>query len=161
MNENAKNMSFDWDDEVEESSFELVPDGDYHFTVTNFERAWWEPYNPAESKIQACNQANIELSIGWINSEGTPKTNKIQHRLKLTRSLQFMIYQFFESIGLRKKGDGTTKMPWDEIIGKTGICQVGHHTDTKGIEYNDIVKCYTPENAPTVTKNTLEPTFNL
>lgn len=158
-----ENMSFGWDDEIEESDFELVPDGDYQFTVTDFERAWWEPYNPDTSKIQACNQANIELTIDWMNGNGQMRSSKIQHRLKLTRSLQFLIYQFFECVGLRKKGDGTTKMPWDQIVGKTGICQVGHHEDTKGNTYNDIIKCYTPENAPTVTNNgaASEPQFKL
>ena len=150
-----RNMSFGWDDEVEESEFELMPDGDYAFTVSQFERAWYEA-KPG-SKIDSCHQANIEFTINWKNDQGVDKTSKLTHKLKLSRSLQFMIYQFFESIGLRKKGDGSTKMPWDSIVGKTGICQIGHHEDSKGNTYNDIVKCYPVELAPKVTKNTAEP----
>ena len=149
-----KNMSFGWDDEVEESEFELMPDGDYFFEVTQFERAWYEA-KPG-SKIDSCNQANIELTINWTNEQGVSRTSKLVHKLKLSRSLQFMIYQFFESIGLRKKGDGSTTMPWNSIVGKTGICQIGHHEDGKGNTYNDIVKCYPTELAPNVTKNSAQ-----
>lgn len=149
------NMSFGWDDEVEESEYEVMPDGDYAFTVTQFERAWYEA--KPDSKIASCHQANIELTINWKNDKGMDRTSKLTHKLKLSRSLQFMIYQFFESIGLRKKGDGSTKMPWDSIIGKTGICQIGHHDDSKGNTYNDIVKCYPAELAPKVTKNESTP----
>ena len=153
----AENIqAFGWDDEVSESQFENLPDGDYVFTVTNFEKAYYEPKN-TESKIGACQQANIEFTIRWTNDKGEEKENKLVHRLKLWRSLEFMIYQFFESIGLRKKGDGTIKMPWNQIVGKSGVCAIGHHTDSKGNEYNDIVKCYPAELAPKVTKNNQEP----
>ena len=157
------NQAFGWEDEVEESSFELLPDGDYIFTVSTWEKAYWEPTKP-DSKVGACQQANIEISIDWVNSAGQKKTNKLVHRLKLWRSLDFLIYQFFESIGLRKKGDGSQRMPWDQIVGKSGVCQIGHHTDSKGSEYNDIIKCYPKESAPTVTNNNQEvaaPKFSL
>ena len=151
MADNNNNLSqgFGWDDEVEESEFELLPDGDYKFKVTGFERAWFN----GSAKIAPCNQANVELTIEWVNDKGMQRTSKLVHRMKLTKSLGFIIYAFFESIGLRKKGDGTTKMPWDQIIDKTGVCMIGHHDDDKGNSYNDIVKCYPAESAPTVTKN--------
>lgn len=151
---NDKNLAFGWDDEVEESSFEVLPDGDYVFTVTKFERGWYEA--KAGSKIPSCNQAIVELTIDWTGENGEPHSNKITHKMKLARTLQFVIYQFFESIGLRKKGDGTTKMPWNDIVGKTGICQIGHH-EASGNTYNDVVKCYPVEDAPTVTKNSTSP----
>ena len=34
-----ESVSFGWDDEVEEQPFELMPDGDYHFTVTGMEQS--------------------------------------------------------------------------------------------------------------------------
>lgn len=158
------NMAFGWDDEVNESEFEIIPDGDYVFTVSRWEKAYWEPKSK-DSKIGACQQANIEFEIKWTNENGQEKTNKVVHKLKLWRSLDFLIYQFFESIGLRKKGDGSKRVPWDQIVGKTGICAIGHHTDSKGNDYNDILRCYAPENAPTVTKNTAQqssaPKFSL
>lgn len=146
------NMTLGWDDKIEESSFETLPDGDYAFTVTGFERGWWEPKN-AESKIPACNQAEIELSINWKNEKGILRTNKLVYKLKLVRNLQYLIYQFFESVGLRKKGDGTTKMPWDQIIGTSGVCQIGHHETSQGNIFNDVNKCYVPGSVPTVINN--------
>lgn len=154
MIENSQ--AFSWDDEVNESEFEVIPDGDYAFTVTNFERARFEPKSK-DSKVGACHQANVEFTIKWTNSAGCERENKLVYRLKLWRSLEWVIYQFFESIGLKKKGDGATVMPWNQIVGKTGICAIGHHSDDKGNDYNDIIKCYTPENVPTVIKNSQEP----
>ena len=98
------NQGFGWDDEIEESSFEVLPDGDYRFEVTGFERGWWEPQR-SDSKIPACNQAEIEMTINWVNKDGQTRTNKLTYKLKLVRNLQFLIYQFFEAVGLRKKGD--------------------------------------------------------
>lgn len=150
-----------WEDEIEESSFEVMPDGDYHFKVAKFERSWFEPKS-ADSKIPACNQAEITFEITWKNAKGEPRVNTVIYRLKLVKNLQWLIYQFFESIGLRKKGDGTTKMPWDQMVGKSGICQVGHRESANGNTFNEIVKCYTPESAPNVTQNdTVEPVFAL
>lgn len=147
-------QGFGWDDEIEESTsgkFEPVPDGDYWFTVTGFERGWYEA-RPG-SKLASCNQAEIEFTIEWINDAGEQRRNKIIYKLKLSRRLQWLIYEFFESTGLRKKGDGTTKMPWNEIIGKTGICEVSHHVSDRGGVFNDINKCYPPEDAPRIVLN--------
>lgn len=141
-----------WDDEIEESSFEVIPDGDYKFEVTGFERGWWEPQR-SDSKIPKCNQAEIEMTIRWTNESGRARTNKVIYKLKLVDILQFAIYQFFESVGLRKKGDGTAKMPWDSIIGTVGVCQIGHHESSQGKVFNDVVKCYTPDSTPTVIAN--------
>lgn len=141
-----------WDDEIEESSFEVIPDGDYKFEVTKFERGWWEPQR-SDSRIPQCPQAEIEMTIRWTNESGKTRTNKLIYKLKLVDILQFAIYQFFESVGLRKKGDGTTKMPWDSIVGTIGVCQIGHHESSQGKVFNDVVKCYTPDSVPTVIAN--------
>lgn len=148
----VNNQGFGWDDEVEESAFEVMPDGDYKFEITGFERGWWEPQR-SDSKIPACNQAEIEMTIRWTNKDGQTRTNKLTYKLKLVRNLQFLIYQLFESVGLRKKGDGTTKMPWNQLIGTVGICQIGHHESSQGNVFNDVIKCYTPDSVPTVISN--------
>lgn len=161
-----ENFVIGWEDEVENSSqFELIPDGDYWFEVTGFEREWWEPVNPETSRIKACNQANIELTITWKNAEGKDKVNKVQYKLKITETLTWLIFQFFESVGLRKKGDGSKlKLSlFNQVIGKTGVCEIGHREGTRGGTFNEVKQCYAPEDAPTVTKNSKEPspTFSL
>ena len=152
----ADNMVIGWEDEIEESSsFELIPDGDYWFEVTNFEREWWEPNDPENSRIKACNQANIELTIIWKNDQGQVKTSKIQYRLKVTESLTFLIFRFFECVGLRKKGDGTKlKLAlFNQVVGRTGVCAIGKREGSKGGTFNDVKYCYPPEEAPKITKN--------
>lgn len=151
---NEPSQGFGWDDAVEESvstGFEPVPDGDYWFTVTGFERGWYEA-KPG-SKIDSCNQAELEFTIQWVDESGETRRNKVVYKLKLSRKLQWLIYEFFESIGLRKKGDGTVTMPWNDVVGKVGICEIGHHVSSKGNIFNDVNGCYPPESAPAVTKN--------
>lgn len=151
-----ENMVIGWDDEIEEgSSFELMPDGDYWFEVTGFEREWWEPADPVNSKIKACNQANIELTITWKNAAGETKTNKVQYKLKVTETLTFLIFRFFECVGLRQKGDKSKlKLSlFNQVEGKTGICEIGHREGSKGGKFNEVRYCYPPEEAPRVTKN--------
>lgn len=143
------NEALGWDDEIEEGSeFKLLPDGDYKFLVTGFERAFHENKG---GKIPDCNEGDIEFTIVWSDEDGN-HTNKLTHRLYLVRTQQWKIYQFFESIGLRKKGEGKTKMPWDKVLGSEGVCQIGHH-EYQGKTRNDIIKCYPTEDAPTVYEN--------
>ncbi|MBR6983895.1 MAG: hypothetical protein IKH75_10300 [Ruminococcus sp.] len=161
-----ENFVIGWDDEIEESSsFELMPDGDYWFEVTGFEREWWQPANPDTSRIKACNQASLDLAITWKNEKGEDKVSKLKYKLKITDSLTFLIFQFFEAVGLRKKGEGSKlKLSlFNQVIGKTGICEIGHREGTKGGTFNEVKRCYAPEDAPTVTKNSKEPspTFSL
>ena len=155
MSENKapnESVAFGWDDEVEEQPFELMPDGDYHFTVTGMERAWFEPKR-ADSKISACPQANVELTFKWRNSNGFARTSKLTHQLKLTSSLSFLIFNFFAGIGLHKEGDGMKKFPWNDIMGRTGIASVSTREGRNGGTFNTVESVYAPDKAPTVCAN--------
>lgn len=144
------NDAFGWDDEVEEQAFELMPVGDYHFTVTGFEKAWFEPKR-AESKIGACAQANIEMLFNWRNKAGMKRSNKLTYSLKLNKTLAFLIWQFFAGIGLHREGDGMKRFPWDKIIGCKGIAKVSQRESMTGRTFNSVDSVYPPEKAPTVT----------
>lgn len=155
MSENKapnESVAFGWDDEVVEQPFELMPDGDYRFTVTGMERAWFEPKR-ADSKISACNQANIELTFNWTSAGGFRRTSKLTHKLKLTSSLSFLIFKFFAGIGLHTEGDGMKKFPWDKIMGRKGIARISSYQGNNGQTYNSIDDIYTPDKAPTVCAN--------
>lgn len=148
-----RNGAFGWDDEVENSdSFVTVPDGDYFFEVAGFERGYYEPKN-ADSKIPACNEARLTFRIRWWEDDGTEHVSSIRYNLKLCKKLSFMIYRFFESVGLLAKGAKKAAFPWSKVIGTTGICQIGHHETSQGNTFNDVVKCYPLEDAPAVVKN--------
>ena len=150
----SESQGFGWDDEVVEQSFELMPEGDYHFTVTGMERGWYEPRRPG--KISACNQADIELSFSWTNANGQRRNNKLTYSLKLTQSLAFLIFNFFEGIGLHKSGDGMTRFPWDRIVGCKGIAKVTQREGSTGRVFNSVESVYTPDKAPKVCADDTE-----
>ena len=62
-----KNM-MDWNDTIESDGqeFVLLDEGDYNFTVTNFERGRF----PGGQKVPACNKATITVQIK--TAEGLP-----------------------------------------------------------------------------------------
>ena len=150
-----ESAGFGWDDEVVEQAFEVMPEGDYHFTVTGMERGWYEPKRPG--KISACNQADIELTFKWLNANGLHRNNKLTYSLKLTQSLAWLIFQFFEGIGLHKPGDGMTRFPWDQIVGKTGIAKITQQEGTTGRIFNRVESVYTPDKAPKVCADDRQP----
>lgn len=155
MEDKSEMMSFDWDDEIEEKpqpKFELMPDGDYLFTVTGFERSMWN--GSEKSKVPPCKQAEYELTFEFKNEKNEPCVQKLTLRLRLHTSVSFQIFNFFNGIGLHKSGDGMKKFPWEKAIGKTGIAKVSHYLNkNNGKTYNQIDEVYTKENAPTVFKN--------
>ena len=50
----------EWDAYIEkESEFVVLPEGDYDFIVTSFEKGWFD----GSAKVEACNKAMLELTI--------------------------------------------------------------------------------------------------
>jgi len=112
MQENNKDMLMDWNDSIENDGqeFVLLPDGDYNFTVTNFERGRF----PGGQKIPACNKATITIQVDSKDGIAVVKFD-----LLLYRSLEWRISQFFRSIGQKKHGEKLT-MDWNKVIGSRG-----------------------------------------
>jgi len=112
MQENNKEMLMDWNDSIENDGqeFVLLPDGDYNFTVTNFERGRF----PGGQKIPACNKATITIQVDSKDGIAVVKFD-----LLLYRSLEWRISQFFRSIGQKKHGEKLT-MDWNKVIGSRG-----------------------------------------
>lgn len=128
----------DWGDEVsKENSFEVLPEGDYAFTVTGFERSRHNPEKPG--KIPAgCNVAVVSFRV-----EGqTLKENFFLHR-----SMEWKITGLFSALGMREKGH-PVRMNWADIVGRSGylhlaVEQYTKRDGTKG-ETNRIKKLYAP-----------------
>ena len=56
----AEEREFGWDDEIEnDNEFQILPDGDYNFTVTGFERG----RHQGSAKLPPCNKAIITLNV--------------------------------------------------------------------------------------------------
>lgn len=140
-----------WDDVIENDSpeFVILPEGDYDFEVTKFERG---RHNGSE-KLPPCNKAIITIKI-----EGKEGVSLITHNLFLHSKCEGMLCAFFTGIGQRKHGE-KLKMNWNNVIGSKGKCKVGIHkwTSNEGREYvnNEIKKFYEPnENAAPQPANT-------
>jgi hypothetical protein len=112
MIENNKDLLIDWDDTIETDGqeFILLPDGEYNYKVTNFERGRF----PGGPKVPACNKAIITLQVE------TPEGIAIvKFDLLLYRTLEWRISDFFRSIGQKKHGEKLT-MDWNKVIGARG-----------------------------------------
>lgn len=107
-----QNMCLDWDDAIENDGqeFVLLPEGDYNFTVTNFERGRY----PGGAKLPACNKASLTLQV---------KTNDgiamIHTDLFLYRTVEWRISSFFRCIGQKKHGERLV-MDWNKVVGSKG-----------------------------------------
>ena len=83
------NNIMDWGDVIESDGQEhkVLPEGDYDFTITKFERGRF----PGSPKIPPCNKAILTLSVNGI----TIKTDLI-----LYKTLEWKLAAFFRSIGM-------------------------------------------------------------
>lgn len=69
------NAGMDWDDAIENDGqeFIILPEGDYNFTVTDFERGRF----PGSAKMSACNKATLSLPFHFCGAQrnSTEKKN--------------------------------------------------------------------------------------
>ena len=140
-------MEYGWDDEIvnESGEYVLLPEGDYDFTVTGFERG----RHNGSDKIPPCNKAIVTLTV-W----GAEDKTEITENILLCNKLEWKLSQFFLSLGLKKHGE-PLKMNWNAIVGQKGKCHVyvNKYTDKNGEERksNRIKKFYAyDENVTTV-----------
>lgn len=128
---------FGWDDEIEkESEFELLPEGDYDFRITGFERG----RHGGSGKLPACNKAMITLCVS-SQSDST----MLKHNLFLHEKTEGLLSAFFLSIGQKKHGE-KLKMDWGKVVGSTGRCSLIVHEWTSDSgekrQSNNIKKFY-------------------
>ena len=135
---------FGWDDAIENdgADFEVLPEGDYDFEVTGFERA---RHNGSE-KLPPCNKAVLSIKISGTDGKSTT----IRHNLFLHSKTEGMLCAFFTAIGQRKKGE-KINMNWNTVIGSKGRCKVKvrNWTSNNGnpMQSNEIAKFYEREEA--------------
>lgn len=135
---NNNEMLMDWDDAIENDGqeFVILPEGDYNFTVVDFERGRF----PGSAKIPACNKATLTLQVNTADGTATIKTDLI-----LYRSLEWRISSFFRCIGQKKHGERLV-MNWNAVGGSRGRAHFKprNYTDRDGNERqaNDVDKFY-------------------
>mgnify|MGYP003442066643 CR=1 FL=1 len=120
--ENNQNMFLDWNDSIETdgNEFVLLPEGDYNFLVTGFERGRF----PGGPKVPACNKAMITVQV--TTAEGIAR---VKFDLLLYRSLEWRISSFFRCIGQKKHGEKLT-MDWNKVMGSIGRAHFKQRTYT-------------------------------
>lgn len=148
-----------WDDEIQqESSWILLPDGDYKFTVEKIDRA----RHNGSAKVPPCPKAIVSLRV----FDGKGNSVLITENLFLHTSMEWKLSEFFASIGMKQKGE-KARMNWNEVYGKSGVCHVEIHNykkpnDKEGEKTgrkNQINKLYPTYDQPQITTAS-QPTQN-
>lgn len=104
---------YGWDDEIENDGqdYFLLPEGEYPFTVTKFERS----RSKGSDKMPPCNMAVLTLQV----NEQTYTTEY----LLLNTKMEWKLSQFFVSLGLKKHGE-RVRMNWAKVLGASGMCRL-------------------------------------
>lgn len=136
---NPNNVALDWDDEIEDDgggNFVILKEGDYNFTVTGFERGYYE----GGAKVASCPKATVTVQV---DTEEGPATARVV--LLLNKTLEWKISSFFRCIGQKKHGQ-KLRPDWQAVIGSQGR---GHfkprdYTGSNGKSYqaNDLESFY-------------------
>lgn len=110
--DNAMEKALNWDDEIsKESEFELLPAGEYSFTVESLERGRFD----GSDKMSACPKADLTLILKTTDG----KEAKAFDTLYLHSKAEWRLSQFFTAIGIKKKGE-PLRMNWGQVPGSTG-----------------------------------------
>ena len=118
---NGADMNLDWDsglDFVEEKEYSILPVGEYEFKVVNLEKT----YSKAGSPMGV-------ITLDIITDQGQHST--VKDYLVISESMAWKLSQFFQCVGLQKKGEALKKMPWNKVVGAEGRVSIRHET------YND------------------------
>lgn len=145
MNDNqSAGREYNWDDEISQDSaeFALLPEGEYEFSVTGFERGRY----PGGAKLPSCPKATVSLRF-----EGVEGVAVIKHNFFLHSKCEGLLCAFFTCLGMRKRGE-PLRMDWPGTVDRTGRAKitVRSYTGNDGREYqtNDVKQFLEPENAP-------------
>ena len=132
------NMFLDWDDAIESDGqeFVILEEGDYNFTVTDFERGRF----PGGPKIPACNKASLTLQVKTPDGVAICRTD-----LLLYKTMEWKLSAFFRCIGQKKHGERLV-MDWNSVKGSRGRAHFKPraYTDRDGNERqaNDLDRFY-------------------
>lgn len=135
-----------WDDEIEHDSPDYItlPEGEYDFTVTGFERGRFQP--GPNSKLPPCNMAVLTIELRTPDGICVP----VKDKLYLHSSTEGFLCEFFTSIGQRRHGE-RIRMNWGAVTGAKGRAKVGVRTYQKAGEertINEIKKYLEPVEQP-------------
>ena len=135
-----------WNDIIEhDSTFVVLPEGDYPFVVTGFERGRFN----GSDKLPPCNMATVTLEI---TDPASGQSTTVSENLPLHTKIEWKLCQFFTCLGLRKHGE-RLQMPWNRVVGAHGWCRLiinrwTGQRDGREMENNRVDKFLAPDEAP-------------
>ncbi len=132
---------------LDDNTFELLPDGDYHFIVAKHEIG----YATSDKMPPNTRQFVCFLDIP-VMVDGSPKTVTVRNNLNVYSKGLWAIRRFVECIGMAPE-KGRTNIDLTKMDGLEGICSISSYTGKNGNEYNQVSQFYPPSKAPTVTAN--------
>lgn len=111
--------TYDWNSKVpakvEEREFSLPPIGEYNFMVMSAEKTFSSNGNPM-----------IKVRLDLQGADGSVFDN-----LVISDKMMWKLVSFFESIGLKKKGEELSLSigdAADKAVGLEGFCKIKHET---------------------------------
>ena len=132
---------------LDDNTFEVLPDGDYHFRVASHEIG----YSTSDKLPPNTQQVICYLEIPFMK-DGSVAYAKIRNNLNVYSKALFAIRQFTDCIGLTPE-KGRASINLDNMDGKTGVCALTTVESKNGNEYNNVQLFYAPSKAPAVTAN--------
>ena len=151
----GKGEAFAWNSDITSIGSDihgrnLLPEGDYEFTIVNCER----DHYAGGAKLPPCPMAKLTLNVHSPNGDVTVKANMI-----LAQKLQKKLVSFFQSIGQMK--DETFTMNWSNVTGAKGYAHINVRSfiDYNGNErtVNDVERYITEEEFKANTSTQFDP----
>lgn len=153
-----------WDSEIsQESSFTLLPEGTYKFTIEKMERSQYTP-SPHSSIRDVSPMAELTLRIASPEHGET----SIKENLILHTKMEWKISELLLAIGQKKKGE-PTQPNWSQIPMSEGWAEVevNEYTNKDGQDRkNNRVKRFIPldeapqQQQPTYQQQATQPQTN-
>lgn len=132
---------------LDDNSFEVLPDGDYRFTVASHEVG----YATSQKMPANTQQITCKLDIP-VMQDGEVKIVTVTNRLNVYSKALFAIRQFAEAIGLAPE-KGRVSLDLNRMDGMTGMCAIETRESTKGNAFNSVKMFYAPSKAPVKADN--------
>ena len=135
--------------QLDDNSFELLPDGDYHFTVDGHDLDY---YSGNSEKIPPNTQQIIVRLAIPFEKDGEIRTTKVRTTFNVYSKALFAIRQFAECVGMCPE-KGKFRFNHKEIDGLSGVAQISQGTSSRGNGFNNVELFYPPSKVPAVTAN--------
>lgn len=132
---------------LDDNSFEVLPDGDYHFKVSSHEVG----YATSDKLPPNTQTITCYLDIPYMK-DGAVETATVRNNLNIYKKALFAVRQFVECIGMAPE-HGKMTVNLENIDGLSGVCSLTTRESKNGNEYNNVAVFYPPSKVPAVTMN--------